>query len=513
MGEILPDGLPAMMAGLLTFQKLGLILLGVTVGLIGGALPGISASVAIALVLPLTFTLDPTSALILLGAIYMAAEYGGSVSAILINTPGTPAAICTALDGHPMAVEGRAREALYIAVIASSIGGLFGVAILLLFTPPLATFSLAFGAPEMFWLAVAGLAIVCNLAADNFLKGVIAAGIGLWIATIGQDPATGFYRYTYGSYDLEGGVELVPALLGFFAVAQMLTLLGTGEGTIAKVTSQAGALRKAVALPFKQPILVLRSSLIGVIVGVLPGAGASIASFVSYGEAKRFSKNPDNFGKGASEGIFASESANNAMVGGSLVPLLALGIPGSASAAILFGALTMNGLVPGPQLFVQRGDIAYTFILSFIPIVLAMLLIGLFSSRIYAAVLRVKVHMIVPAVLVLSIIGSYAVRNSVFDVWVTGVCGVAGFFLLRFGFALPPLLLGMVLGPLAEDNFRRALTLSSVRDSTLEYFITRPISLILMLITLLMVVSAFWQEIRRRKRLNMQMEEEMPQDG
>ncbi len=188
MGDLLPEGLLAIMAGLLTFQKLGLIVLGVSVGLIGGALPGISASVAIALVLPLTFSLDPTSALILLGAIYMAAEYGGSVSAVLINTPGTPAAICTALDGHPMAVEGRAREALYVAIIASSIGGLFGVAILLLFTPPLAAFSLAFGAPEMFWLAVAGLAIVCNLAADNFLKGVIAASIGLWIATIGQDP-------------------------------------------------------------------------------------------------------------------------------------------------------------------------------------------------------------------------------------------------------------------------------------------------------------------------------------
>lgn len=501
MGDFLPEGLPALMAELLTFQKLGLIVLGVAVGLIGGALPGISASVAIALVLPLTFTLDPTSALILLGAIYMAAEYGGSISAILINTPGTPAAICTALDGHPMAVEGRAREALYVAVIASSIGGFFGVAILLLFTPPLAAFSLVFGAPEMFWLAVAGLAIVCSLAADNFLKGVIAAGIGLWIATIGQDPATGFYRYTFGSYYLEGGVELVPALLGFFAVAQMLTILGTREGTIAKLVSQAGALHKAVALPFKQPILVLRSSLIGVIVGILPGAGASIASFVSYGEAKRFSRNSEKFGKGAAEGIFASECANNAMVGGSLVPLLALGIPGSASAAILFGALTMNGLVPGPQLFAERGDIVYSFILSFIPIVLVMLLLGLFSSRIYAAVLRVKVDMIVPAVLVLAIIGSYAVRNSLFDVWVTGICGLGGFFLLRFGFSLPPLILGMVLGPLLEDNFRRALVLSSVRDSTLEYFVTRPISLVLMVVTLLMIVSAFWQEIRRRRRL------------
>lgn len=493
-----------MLAGLLTFQKLGLVVLGVIVGLIGGALPGISASVAIALVLPLTFTLDPASALILLGAIYMAAEYGGSVSAVLINTPGTPAAICTALDGHPMAVQGKAREALYVAVIASSIGGLFGVIILLLFTPPLASLSLAFGAPEMFWLAIAGLAVVCNLAADNFLKGVIAAGIGLWIATIGQDPSTGFLRYTYGSYELEGGVELVPALLGFFAIAQMLTLLGTGEGTIAKVVSQAGALRKAASLPFKHPFLVLRSCLIGVIVGILPGAGASVASFVSYGEAKRFSHNSEDFGKGAPEGIFASESANNAMVGGSLVPLLALGIPGSASAAILFGALTMNGLVPGPQLFVQHGDIAYGFILSFIPIVLVMLLVGLFSSRIYAAVLRVKVHMIVPAVLVLAIIGSYAVRNSLFDVWVTGVCGLVGFFLLRFGFSLPPLVLGMILGPLAEESFRRALVLSSVRDSTLEYFFTRPISLVLMAITALMVFSALFQEIRRRRRLKEQ---------
>lgn len=500
-GNFSPEVLSAIMAEVLTFQKFGFIVLGVSVGLIGGALPGISASVAIALALPLTFSLDPMAALILLGAIYMAAEYGGSVSAILINTPGTPAAICTALDGHPMAVEGRAREALYVAVIASSIGGLFGVAILLFFTPPLATFSLAFGAPEMFWLAVAGLAIVCNLAAENFLKGMIAAAIGLWISTIGQDPATGFYRYTFGSYHLEGGVGLVPALLGFFAVSQMLALLGSREGTIAKVVSQAGALRKAVALPFRQPFMVIRSSLIGVIVGILPGAGASIASFVSYGEAKRFSRKPDLFGKGAAEGIFASESANNAMVGGSLVPLLALGIPGSASAAVLFGALTMNGLVPGPRLFAEHGDIAYGFILSFIPIVMVMLLMGVFSSRLYAAVLRVKIHQIVPAVLILAIIGSYAVRNSLFDVWVTGVCGLGGFFLLRSGFSLPPLILGMVLGPLAEDNFRRAMVLSSVQDSTMEYFFTRPISLVLMMVTLLMIASAAWQEIRRRRKL------------
>jgi len=293
----------------------------------------------------------------------------------------------------------------------------------------------------------------------------------------------------------------------------MLSLLGTGDGTIARVVSQTGALKKAILVPLRQPFLVLRSSLIGVIVGVLPGAGASIASFVSYGEAKRFSSDPDGFGKGASEGVFASESANNAMVGGSLVPLLALGIPGSASAAILFGALTMNGLVPGPQLFVERGDIAYSFILSFIPIVLVMLLIGLFSSRIYAAVLRVKVHMIVPAVLALSIIGSYAVRNSVFDVWVTGVCGLVGFLLVRFGFSLPPLILGMVLGPLAEDNFRRALVLSSVGDSTWEYFFTRPISLILMVITALMILTAFWQEIRRRKRLRQNAEINANADG
>ena len=361
------ESLYAAAAALFSLKTLGLCIVGVMIGIIGGALPGISASVTIALVLPMTFVLDPTSALVMLGAIYMAAEYGGSISAVLINTPGTPAAICTAMDGYPLSQRGRAREALYMAVLGSSIGGFCGVVILLIFTPPLAALSLEFNSAEMFWLAIAGLAVVCNLSAKDFAKGVIAACIGLWLATIGADPGSGYPRFSFGFYQMEAPLPLIPMLLGFFAVSQMFNQLGRAELEAPGAKTQPGALIKTLAFALARPFLILRSALIGVIVGILPGAGASIASFVSYGEAKRWSKNPDEFGKGNPEGILASETSNNAMVGGSLVPLLAFGIPGSASAAILLGALTINGLIPGPDLFENNPEVVYGFILAFIP--------------------------------------------------------------------------------------------------------------------------------------------------
>jgi len=487
------------LANALSWQGLGLIVLGVLLGMFGGALPGISASVSIALILPLTFTLDPTSALILLGAIYMAAEFGGSISAVLLNTPGTPAAICTAIDGYPLAQQGRAREAISVAVVGSSIGGVLGVLVLLFFTPTLARWSLAFGAPETFWLAIAGLATVCTLTAKSFAKGVVMAAFGLWLSTVGIHPVSGYSRFTMGYYQLEGGVHLIPAILGFFAVAQMLALVSERKDLVAKLPRQAGAAGLALARAIARPFLVIRSSVIGVVIGILPGAGASIASFISYGEAKRASKDPDSFGDGNPDGILAAESANNAMVGGSLVPLLALGIPGSASAAILYGSLTINGIVPGPRLFVEYSDVAYGFIVALLPVCLTMLVMGLLMMPLYALILRIKVAHIVPAVLVLTIIGAYAVRNTFYDVYVAFACGILGFFLIRLGYAIAPLILGLVLGPLVEESFTRSVAIAQVQGSVWEYFFTRPISIVLIAITALIVLSAFWAPLLKPK--------------
>ncbi len=488
MVEFIMDGL----SNALSPVGIGLIFLGVTLGMFGGALPGISASVSIALILPLTFTLDPASALILLGAIYMAAEFGGSISAVLLNTPGTPAAICTAMDGFPLAGKGRAREAISIAVIGSAIGGLFGAAVLLFFTPTLARWSLAFGAPETFWLAIAGLATVCTLTAQSFAKGMAMASLGLWMSTVGIDPTSGYSRFTFGTYQLESGISLIPAILGFFAMAQMLNLIGQGKEHVAELPRQPGAVGKAFARAVARPFLILRSSIIGVLIGILPGAGASIASFIAYGEAKRSSSEPETFGEGNPDGIYAAESANNAMVGGSLVPLLALGIPGSASAAILYGSLTINGIIPGPRLFIEHGDVAYRFIVALFPICLAMLLTGLVLMPLYSLILRIRVVHIVPAVFALTIVGAFSVRNNAFDIYVAFACGLLGFILLRLRYAIAPLILGLVLGPLVEESYTRSASLARVDGSLLAYFFGRPLSIVLISITVIIVLSAFW---------------------
>jgi len=496
------EGLTAALPALLDPLLLGMIVVGVAIGMTGGALPGISPSITIALMLPVAFTLDPLSSLVALGGIYMAAEYGGSISAILINTPGTAAAVCTAFDGHPMARQGRAQEALHAAILASSVGGLFGVLVLIAFTPTLAELSLKFQSPEMFWLAIAGLSIVCNLTADNFVKGVISALIGMFIATIGFDLETGFPRFAYGIPEIEAGISLVPCIIGFFAIPQMLMLAGAKDQTVAEIKPTPGSFKKVSLYMWKRPVLVLRSSIIGTFVGILPGAGSSIASFVSYSEAKRFSKQPEKFGTGTPDGVIASECANNAMVGGSLIPLLAFGIPGSASAAVLFGALTLHGLVPGSRLFSEHGNLIYGFMVGFIPAVAAMLLVGAFAAPLFATVLRVRSAYIVPTVMMLALIGTYSFQNSVVDIFIAAATGVLGFLLMKFGFSLPSVVLGIILAPMAEEGFRRSLLLGAIDGSVWLVFFSSPICIILILIVVTMVVSAFWSEAKGRKRLS-----------
>lgn len=496
------DAVLTAFANMADIKIVGLILGGVTIGMLGGALPGISPSITIALLLPVAFSLDPLYGLVVLGAIYMAAEYGGSISAILINTPGTAAAVCTGLDGHPMATQGRAQEALHAAILASSVGGLIGVIILLLFTPPLAELSLKFQGPEMFWLAIAGLAIVCNLTADNFVKGLIAAFLGLFISTIGYDNFTGVARFSYDIPEIEARIHIVPAIIGLFAIPYMLDLAGARDREAMDVTPQPGSFGRMAKLMWNSPVLVLRSGIIGTFVGILPGAGASIASFVSYSEAKRFSKDPSQFGKGIPEGVIASECANNAMVGGSLVPLLSFGIPGSASAAVLFGAIMLYGITPGPRMFTEHGEVVYGFMVSFIPIVIGMLIVGATLAPLFAKVLKVRMAYTVSTVLVLAMIGSYTIQSSIVDVYIAATLGILGFLMIKLGFSLAPVVLGIILGPMAEEGFRRSFIIAEAEQSSvLLMFFGRPISIILILVVVAMVVTAFWQEYRGKKRL------------
>ncbi len=478
-----------------------LIVLGTVVGIIGGALPGITPTVAVALLLPLTYGMPPAMALIALGAVYMAAEYGGSISGILINTPGSAGAIATALDGHPLARQGRAQDALLCSINGSSIGGIFGTICLLLFTPPLARLSLRFGPPEMFWLAIAGLSIICSLTAKDFSKGVIAAAIGLWISTIGADPISGAPRFTYGSFELQAGISLIPALLGFFSITQMLLMIANPTPNTRTTHLGTGRFRHMLKFIFSRPVLLLRSSIIGVIVGLLPGAGASIASFISYGEAQRVSKEPESFGQGNPEGVIASETANNAMVGGSLMPLLTFGIPGSPSAAVLFGALAMNGMIPGPRLMVENVDVVYPFMLSFFPAVICMYVMGTIGARFFPKVLEIKDRYIIPSVLVLTLIGSYAVRGSLLDLAVTAGCGVLGLLLKQANFKLAPVVLGIILGPMAEQSYWQAMSIADAHGSALVYFFERPICVVLILITLVMVILPLLREFRLRRSM------------
>lgn len=477
-------------------QLIALLFLGIGVGLVAAALPGLTPPIAIAMMMPFTFNMEPMAGLAVLAAIYMAAEYGGSISAILLNTPGTSAAVCTAIDGFPMATQGRAQEALHASVIGSCFGGAVGVLVLLFLTPFLAKVALLLGPPEMFWLAVAGLSLVCSLAGDSFLKGLIMACFGLWISVIGQDLSTGILRFCYGTPNLASGVPFVPALMGFFGISQMLILSSSKKTSVVQKLGKKKTFVKTASYMIKRPILMLRSSIIGTLVGIIPGAGASIASFASYAEAKRASEEPEKFGDGHIDGVIAAETANNAMVGGSLVPLLAFGIPGSGSAAILFGALIYYGMDPGPRLFEHNSVIVYGFIMSLFPALIIMLILGSLGAPLFSRVITIKNRFIVPAIMGLALIGSYSVRNNVFDLFVMAVCGILGFIFIKLGFRMAPLILGFILGPLAEASFRQSMAIAETKSSILMYWVQRPISGILIAITVFIVVS---QIIRARK--------------
>lgn len=473
------------------------VAVGTIVGTIIGALPGLSAVSGVALMLPFTFTMEPARGLILLAAVYMSAEYGGSISAILINTPGTSGAACTLLDGTPLTKKGQAQEALYTSLLAGTVGGAFGGLVLLFFTPVLADLSLFLGPAEIFWVAVAGLSLVASLSGTHIIKGLVGVLLGVALTIVGQDAISGDMRFTFDLYQLVAGIPLVPALLGLFAVASILNLLENPDQPIAPLIMRQGALRYACEKLLGMKLLLLWSSILGTIIGIIPGAGASISAFVAYGEAKRISEHPEEFGHGSYEGVAAPECANNAVVGGAMVPLLALGIPGSGSAAVMYGALTVHGILAGPRLFTERADVAYTFMVGLMSTVAAMLIFGLATIRWSSLMVHVPARFMVSSVLALSAIGTYGLRNSLVDVYVLIALGIIGCLFSKLDIPLVTIALGLVLGNLTEQSFQQAVMVSRVDTGTAWLiFLKRPVAVLLMLGALVVLGSGILQASR-----------------
>ncbi len=474
---------------------LGATLLGVLIG----ALPGLNPVMAIALLLPLTYSMDPLVALGMVAGIYNGSMYGGAIPAILLRIPGTPASIATTFDGFPMADRGEASKALRIACWSSAIGGIASAIALMTIGPMLARVTLFFGPAEYFWIAMFGMASVGVMVGSDPVKGIMAAIIGLLIGTIGIDSLSGQARYTFGQTWLLGGLDLVVVLVGLYALPPVLQLaekcdlrgLSGAELRLTKVPFAKGEIRSLIPTW-------IRSSLIGIGVGILPGAGGNIAAFLSYNAAKNASDDPDSFGKGNPQGVAAAECGNNADNAASMIPALSLGIPGNVVAALVLSALTIHGLQPGPQLFHQNPVLVGGFMIEMLLTSILILLVGgTAATRVFAQIQRLPGVLLVPSILVLMCVGVYVINGRPVDLWVMLVAGVAGYLLEKVNVPLAPIILGMILGPMAEQSVRRALLISRGDPSDL---LTRPISAVLAAATIGMILWPIYKAFRRRRR-------------
>lgn len=465
------------------------MILSVSSGILIGALPGLTPAVGVGLLVPVTFGMEPVTGLVILGSIYVGAVYGGAITAILLNTPGEPGNIVTTFDGYPMARKGEPGRALGLAGISSTIGGIFSVAVLLLMAPPLAKLALRFGPAEYFTVAIFGLTVIVSFSQGALLKGIISAIIGLIFGIVGQDPIMGHPRFAFIPH-LVGGLELIPCVIGLFCFSQALFLILEKNEMLADQDLKVMRYRQAFRDVARNKTNLFRSSLIGTIVGIVPGAGLAMGAVIAYNETRRFSKNNVEFGNGAPEGIIASEAANNAVVGGSLVPLITLGVPGNAVSAIFLGGLIIQGLPIGPELFTKHQLVVYPFIIGLGLAHLIMLVMSLWGVKLFAKTLQAPIRFIAPAICVFSVIGSYTISNNITEIWVMLFFGVLGYLMKRFGFSTVSLILGLILGPMAETSLQQALLISRGSLS----FLNSPICIIMLVLSGLSVGLSFYFE-------------------
>lgn len=491
------EGLASGFASALEGPRFLVMIGGVAWGIIGGAIPGISGAVAMALALPFTFALDASTALVMLAGVWAGANYGGSIPAILMRIPGTPASAAALLDGWELTRQGKAAKALGVSLVCGTIGGVASIVVLIALVLPLGELVLHFGSPEVFALAMFALTLLAGLSEASFLKGMASGFFGLLLTTIGLDTLTGSLRFTFGRTELITGIDVVAAMVGLFAVAEMLDRIAHPGGAPIRATEGAHT-----AFPTLRELkelwpATLIGTIVGLIVGVMPGAGATASSFVAYNEARRWSRRPDLFGKGSMEGVAAPETANNAVQGGDLVPTLALGIPGSNSAAIMLAALILHGIQPGPFLLAKHGQLVYTLFAGLLIVNVLMIPVGLVILRLCLLALRLSQPVLVAAVLALVVIGTYAAELDMINPWLALAFGVLGYGMRRFGFSAAATVLGMVLGVMAESELRRSLIIS---HGSWSIFVTRPVSAVLLFLTLGVLVYPLVLNALRRRR-------------
>ena len=496
---------------LLGFSQLGslevlvALIVGTAGGMVVGALPGFSAAMGVSLLIPITYGMSGTAALVMLTAMYTSAIYGGSITAILCHTPGTPASAATAIDGFQLTKQGRGMEAMGVATLSSAIGGTVSAIAMLLIAPALGAFSLKFSVLEYFLLAILGLTVIASLAGDSIVKGLFSGVLGLILGCVGLDAISGIPRMTFGNMNLEDGINFVPALIGLFSVSQVMSLAyDVHHGKAGSVIEDEENLKHSKVLPPWSELKTLiptqiRCSLVGTIVGIVPAAGAGVSSWICYSLGKRFSKHPEKFGHGAMEGVASCESGNNAATGGALIPLITLGLPGSSVAAILMGGLMIHGLTPGATMFTKNAATTYGIMAGFMLANMLMGLIGLFAARYIAHVSAAPMGLLGPVIICLCTLGTYAIRSNMFDVGVMLVFGMFGFILKRCGFAAPPMILGMVLSEICESNWRRAVMLAGAKGGMASYFFGRPIAIVLALLVLVSFASPIMMKAVNKK--------------
>lgn len=481
-------------------------MLGVVGGVMIGAMPGLSAAMGVTLLIPVTFGMDPVPALVMLTAVYTSAVYGGSITAVLIHTPGTPSSACTAIDGFELTKQGKGMLGVGISTIASMVGGTLSGIALLTISPLLAKFAMKCSALEYFFLAFFGICIMGGLADDEPEKGLISGVFGLLIGMVGLDPIYGVPRFTFGSLNMQCGIRIAPALIGLFAVSQVLIFVEQLAAGKVAIYDDPDTAMKGSVFPTRQEMrrltpVMIKSGLIGILTGIIPAAGGNIGSWMAYKACRSTSKYPEEYGHGSIEGVAASESANNGVTGGALIPLLTLGIPGSSVAAILLGGLMIHGLQPGADLFTKHGDITYPIIVGFIFANILMGIFGLSLTKPIARVCVVPMAILAPIILGLAALGAYATNNSFYDVIIMAVFGMIGYVMQKFGFATAPMTLGLCLSSMVEANWMRATVLA--RGDMWAYFLKRPIALVLAVLVVFTllgpVISKLVKKVKTKK--------------